>query len=76
MSLDNVQIAGNGRFIVNDNIVVYDIEMTETGIVYSVDWDDKKCTEEEAMKIAESFLYKTIEGIMRSYDEDGKEITE
>jgi hypothetical protein len=70
MNLDNVQVAGNGRFIINDNIVVYDIEMAESGIVYSVDWDDKKCNEEEAMKLAEAFLYKTIAGIMNNQGEE------
>ena len=74
MNLDNVQIAGNGRFIINDNIVVYDIEMQETGMVYSVDWDDKKCTEEDAMKLAEAFLHQTIAGILNNQGEDSQEM--
>jgi hypothetical protein len=72
MNLDNVQIAGNGRFIINDNIVVYDIEMQETGMVYSVDWDDKQCTEEEAMALAEAFLHRTIAGILNNQGEEGQ----
>lgn len=70
MNLDNVQIAGNGRFVINDNIVVYDIEMNETGMTYSVDWDDEKCTEEEAMKLAETFLHQSIAGILNNQGED------
>lgn len=70
MNLDNVQIAGNGRFIINDNIVVYDIEMNDTGMTYSVDWDDKKCTEADAMALAEAFLHKTIAGILNNQGEE------
>jgi hypothetical protein len=73
MNLDNVQVAGNGRFIINDNIVVYDIETIETGIVYSVDWDDKRCNEEEAMHLAEAFIQKTIAGIMNNQGEEQQE---
>jgi hypothetical protein len=69
MELHNVQIAGNGRFIINDNIVVYDIDMGEEGMYYSVDWDDKKCNEAEAMALAESFLHKTIAGVLNNKDE-------
>ncbi len=69
MKLDNVQIAGNGRFIINDNIVVYDIDMGPEGMYYSVDWDDKKCTEEEAMALAESFLHKTVAGVLNNQDD-------
>lgn len=69
MNLDNVQMAGNGRFVINGNIVVYDIEMGETGMYYSVDWDDKKCSEEEAMQLAEMFLHRTVAGIVNNHED-------
>lgn len=74
MELHNVQIAGNGRFIINDNIVVYDIDMGPDGMYYSVDWDDNKCTEDDAMKLAESFMHKTIAGVLNN-GTDGTEMT-
>jgi hypothetical protein len=64
MELKSVQVAGKGRFIVNDNIVVYDIDAGEEGLSYSVDWDETSCTEAEAMQLAEAFLHKTVNGIM------------
>ncbi len=60
----NVHVAGQGRFIVNDSIVVYDIDAGEEGMNYSVYWDEEKCTETEAMEIAEAFMKKTLIGIM------------
>lgn len=59
----NVQVAGKGRFIVNDNIVVYDIEAKEDGFHYSVDWDETQCSDEDAMRLAAEFMQKTIDGI-------------
>lgn len=64
MEIKSVQVAGKGRFIINDNIIVYDIDTGPEGMYYSVDWDETRYTEEEAMELAEMFIHKTVNGIM------------
>ena len=64
MEIKSVQVAGKGRFIINDNIIVYDIDTDPEGMYYSVDWDETRYTEEEAMELAEMFIHKTVNGIM------------
>ena len=63
MEIKSVQVAGKGRFIINDNIIVYDIDTGPEGMYYSVDWDETSYTEEEAMQLAEMFIHKTVNGI-------------
>lgn len=68
-NLKNIQIAGDGKFIINDSIIVYDIELTDTGIAYSIDYDDKLYTKDYANAISEEFIQATIKGILANLEE-------
>jgi hypothetical protein len=68
--MNNLKIEGDGRFIVNDDIVVFDVNPGKNGIEFSVDWNDENVTEEEAMSAAEDFIKKTLAGVLNNKDEE------
>jgi hypothetical protein len=63
--LKNVNLAGEGKFIVNQHVIVYDIDMNSDGVVYSFDWDQKYINEKEASEIAARFIKDSIVGIIK-----------
>lgn len=73
LKMKDVKNGGEGKFVVNGNITVFDIEPTDTGLVYSVDWDDETSNENDAIAIAEDFIRKTLAGILNNKDEESNE---
>lgn len=67
---NTVHLAGNGRFVINDSIVVYDLETTDEGVSYICDYDETNLTEEEVTEIVSDFLEKTITGIVNDFGGD------
>lgn len=57
---------GKGRFVVNEHIIIYDINMKSNGIEYSFDWDHNNITEKDAIIIVEEFMQDTVDGIKKN----------
>lgn len=66
LGLKSVQRMPNNKILLNENILVYDIDIEDDGIVYSVDYDDKLQTIEDVTTIVEKFFNVTIKGILES----------
>lgn len=62
--ITNVLNAGNGRYIINNSIVIYDLNALDEGIEYSIEYNEKEITLETASEIADEFIKETIYGIL------------
>lgn len=53
--IKSVKIA-QGRFIINDSLIVYDLDADEDGIKYKINYDETAITGGEADEIAAEFI--------------------
>jgi len=62
--IDSVQITGNGGFIINDAIFIYNLDYSENGIQYSLKYDEN-ITPEQAKQISDAFIEVSLQNILK-----------
>jgi len=55
-----VQKLAEGRYILNDGVVVSNFEFTDKGVAYKIDYDENVVTRDEATDLADEFIERAI----------------
>lgn len=50
-----------GKYKLNDSVVIYNMDFTDLGITFSLDWDENMISEKEATDLCEAFIHEAIE---------------
>lgn len=58
--INSIKKIASNKYILNDDIVIYNIDYENDGIVYSVDFDDNKLNESQATAVCEEFITEAI----------------
>lgn len=60
-----------GEFLINESVKVYELDIIDTGIEYSFDYDEKVLTEQEAQELSEEFINAAIQtAVAKREDEE------
>jgi len=61
--IEKVEIEPGKKFIVNESVIIYNLDVGDDGITYSINWDEDLIDEKQAFKLADQFMQDTINGI-------------
>jgi hypothetical protein len=50
-----------GRYKLNDAVVIYNLDFNDLGVTFSLDWDENMLSEQEATDLCEAFIHEAIE---------------
>jgi hypothetical protein len=59
--ITEVKKVSQGRYMINDAVVIYNLDFTDLGVTYSIDWDEDMLSEDEAGALADAFINEAIE---------------
>lgn len=61
--INDVRKLADGKYIINDSVVVRDITAEEDGFHYSLDYDDKLVTSDEANELGQEFFKEAFQNV-------------
>ena len=62
--IESVKITGNGGFIINDAVFIYNLDYGENGIQYSIKYDES-ISQEQAQQISDNFIEMSLQNILK-----------
>ncbi len=63
--IESVKITGDGGFIINDAVFIYNLDYGKNGIQYSIKCDASVITPEKAKQISDSFIEESLQNILK-----------
>ena len=54
--IHSVKKVAEGRYVLNDSLILHDIDYGDEGLTYNFSYDEKVITEKESQLIIEEFL--------------------
>ena len=66
--IESVKLAGEGVYVINDAVKLYNITVEENGVFYDVDFNEKTMDEPAAVALCEEFMEKAISKYMADHE--------
>jgi ABC-type xylose transport system substrate-binding protein len=58
--INEIKKISAGRFLINEDVIVYDLNIEDGEIVYSLDFDGKKISELQALELCNEFINQAL----------------
>ena len=58
--IKSIKKIGLGKYLLNEHIILKDLDVDESGIVYNLTFNETEVTEDEATLIAEEFITSAL----------------
>jgi len=63
--IHDVQKLNEGRFLINNSVVISEFEYEDEGVSYKLDYDENITNESDAIKLCEEFINQSIENFLK-----------
>lgn len=58
--LKSIKKIGLGKYLLNDHIILSDLDIDDTGVIYNLNFNEMEVTEDEATRVAEEFITSAL----------------